>query len=63
MLNDFESKYKGTKQGVIKSFLALMPLLKEKGLEQKEGIKVCQKCSEPANQDVCQACKLLEELR
>ena len=27
MLNDFEHKYKGTKQGIVNSFLAMLPLL------------------------------------
>lgn len=60
MLNDMEHKYPGTKQGVINSFLALMPLLK--GAERRVGetIKECQQCGEPANQEVCNACKMKE---
>jgi len=46
------------------SFLALLPTLKEKAQENiyKE-IKLCKKCQEPANQDVCNACKLIEVLQ
>ncbi len=62
MLNDFEFKYKGTKQGIINSFLALLPLLKEKAKENYLPIGVCEKCEEPANQDVCNACKIAEVL-
>jgi len=59
MLNDFEQKYKGTKQGIINSFLDLLPLLKEKENETGE-ISICEKCQEPANQTVCNACKISE---
>ena len=66
MLNDFEQKYHGTKQGVIQSFLALLPTLKKKELEEtvfkNKSILLCQKCSEPANQNICQACKIKKEL-
>ena len=63
MLNNFEEKYKGTKQGIINSFLEILPLLKEKELAQnRESIKECTKCGEPANQDICNACKIMEVL-
>ncbi|MBU0456514.1 MAG: TIGR00269 family protein [Nanoarchaeota archaeon] len=60
MLNSFENRFKGTKQGIINSYLALLPLLKEtdKDLE----IKSCQICNEPANQNICNACKLKGEI-
>ena len=63
MLNDFEEKYKGTKQGIVNSFLEILPLLKEKELKMKgERIKACKNCGEPANQDICNACKIVEAL-
>ena len=64
MLNDFEKKYAGTKQGIIKSYLDILPPLKERQLKNKSRgeIKICQECGEPANKDVCNACKLVEEL-
>ena len=62
MLNDFENKYPGTKQGVVSSFLAVLPLLKGNQSE-KEPLKKCQSCGEPANQEICNACKLLEVLQ
>ncbi len=58
LLNEFENKYKGTKQGIINSFLAMLPLLREKEANQQEEIKVCEKCGEAANQEVCNACKM-----
>lgn len=60
MLNEFENKFKGTKQGIIKSFLSLLPLL-EKSEEQE--IKVCTLCGEGANQELCNACKIKEVIQ
>ena len=64
MLNDFEDKYPGTKQGIIKSYLEILPVMKEKLLKEtyRGEIKLCQECGEPANNDVCNACKLRKEL-
>ena len=66
MLNDFEEKYKGTKQGIINSFLAILPLLKEKenaANKETETIRECNNCGEPANQETCNACKMAEVLK
>jgi len=64
MLNQFESQYHGTKQGVINSFLHVLPLIKEKELNDNDKpLRSCSKCGEPANQEVCQACKIMEMLR
>lgn len=64
MLNDFEHKYKGTKQGIINSFLNILPLLKENNQRKKYGaINQCQICQEPANKEVCNACAIKEELQ
>ena len=64
MLNEFEEKYPGTKQGIIKSYLELLPILKEKLHQDKERgeIQICQNCGEPANSGMCNACKLVKEL-
>ncbi len=61
MLNNFEQKYPGTKQGIINSFLALMPGLKE-GSKDHTKIKACESCGEAANQEICNACKIKEVL-
>ena len=58
MLNEFEHKYKGTKQGIINSFLALLPLLEEKEQQAEEKIRHCQECDEAANKDLCNACEM-----
>jgi len=59
LLNDFESKYPGTKQSVVKSFLEILPLLKERF--QKEQIKTCKSCGEPANKEICRFCELMKD--
>ncbi|HIJ11717.1 TPA: TIGR00269 family protein [Candidatus Woesearchaeota archaeon] len=58
MLNKFEHKYKGTKHAIITSFLDLLPLLKERDLQQNESVKACTQCGEAANKDVCNACTM-----
>lgn len=64
MLNDFEEKYPGTKQGIINSYLDLLPLLKQNLSEKinRGEIKICQECNEPANGEICNACKLAKEI-
>ncbi len=63
LLNDFEAKYKGTKQGIINSFLDILPLLKERQRQmEKEPIRKCQECGEPAHGSICNACKIKEVL-
>jgi tRNA-5-methyluridine54 2-sulfurtransferase len=58
MLNDFENKYKGTKQGIINSFLALLPGLQEKEIAADEDIRHCSECGEAANKETCNACEM-----
>jgi tRNA-5-methyluridine54 2-sulfurtransferase len=60
MLNDFENKFKGTKQSIINSFLDILPMLKDKDKDKYLSIKSCTACKEPSNQDVCNACKMRE---
>ena len=63
MLNEFEAKYKGTKQGIVNSFLELLPLIKEKETESNETIQQCKECGEPAHGDICNACKIVGVLK
>ena len=60
-LNKLEEKYPGTKHGIVKSFLDMLPLLKKRELakpESKRTAQKCQICSEPSNNKECNACKL-----
>lgn len=61
MLNDFEKKYKGTKNSIISSFLRLLPVLKKENV--KEELKFCKKCGEVSMDELCAACKILEKLK
>jgi len=64
MLNDFEHRYKGTKQGIVNSFLDLLPLLQKKEKQMPEaGIKQCIKCQEASNKDTCNACAMKEVIQ
>jgi len=60
-LNDLENKFPGTKYSIVNSFLQTLPFLKEKFRGGE--IKICQKCSEPAANDICNACVYLEKLK
>ncbi|MBI2668777.1 TIGR00269 family protein [Candidatus Woesearchaeota archaeon] len=62
MLNDFEAKYKGTKQGIINSFLAMLPLLKEQARKQDTQVNICAECGEPAQGRICHACQIRKVL-
>jgi len=63
MLNQMEEKYPGTKTGIINYFLDVLPLLKERELSKtKSQPNKCKYCQEPSKQDICNACKLRENL-
>ena len=63
LLNEFEQKYKGTKQGIVNSFLDILPLLQEREKEAAKTIRPCIRCGEAANQEVCNACTMKEVLQ
>lgn len=60
-LYEFENKYPGRKFSVMSSFEKLLPCLKE--IYPQIELNRCEKCGEPTPRRVCQACKLLEELK
>jgi uncharacterized protein (TIGR00269 family) len=60
MLNKFEELYPGTKNSIVSSFMEILPLLKKQ--ENKIKIKKCKKCSEPSSSEICQKCKILDEI-
>jgi uncharacterized protein (TIGR00269 family) len=63
-LNAIENKLPGAKNGVVNSFLEILPLLKEHYRMKKNDrtSNYCQRCGDACSQDVCNACKLEEEL-
>ena len=60
-LYDFENKYPGRKYSVLRSFEKLIPCLKQ--MYPQIELRRCERCGEPTPRKVCQACKLLEELK
>lgn len=63
MLNDFEQQYRGTKQGIVNSFLAMLPLLQNQEKKGLPSIQQCSKCQEASNKDVCNACLMKEAIQ
>ncbi len=57
MLDAMEKTHSGTKNSIVKSFLGIMPLLKEQYKKGKIGS--CKLCKEPSATDVCNVCKIV----
>lgn len=60
-LYEFENKYPGRKFSVMSSFEKMIPCLKS--MYPQIDLNRCERCGEPTPREVCQACKLLEELK
>ncbi len=62
-LNDVEAKHAGTKLSFLRTFDAMLPVLREfverSGLT---GITECEKCGEPCSGEICKVCELLDKL-
>ena len=59
-INNMENDYPGVKNGIINSFLEIMPELR-KILKPKSKILNCKKCDEPSARPICSMCDLLEK--
>jgi len=60
MLKEFEEKYPGTLNGIVNSFLNILPYLRQK---QKGKIRLCERCGEPTMSKVCKACEIIGKLK
>nr|AQS34515.1 hypothetical protein [uncultured archaeon]AQS34537.1 hypothetical protein [uncultured archaeon] len=60
-LNMIESKLPGAKNGIVNAFLEILPMLKQY-YKNNRPFKICIKCGDPSANDICNACKLEEEL-
>jgi uncharacterized protein (TIGR00269 family) len=62
LIDSFDKKYPGTKHGIIKSFLEVLPLMKTNYSKTK--IKHCKTCKEPCSQPdlICQKCKIIKKI-
>jgi len=56
-LNEYESKNKGSKKNIIKAFLEY------EQKKQSKKIPFCKICSEPTSSDICQSCKIINQLK
>ena len=56
MLNEFEKTHTGTKSSILRSFLEILPSLKQK---YRGKANICSKCSEPSSGDICNTCKII----
>ncbi len=61
MVNNFDKKYPSTKYSIVNSFLEILPSLKKR--YKNTEIKKCIYCSEPASNEVCQACEYVKKLK
>jgi uncharacterized protein (TIGR00269 family) len=63
-LNTIENKLPGAKNGIVNSFLEILPLLKEnyKNKKEKRTFNYCKMCNDACSGEICNACKLEEEL-
>ena len=60
MLNRMEEKHPGTKFTIFRSMERIRPALE--ALAQETEIRECKLCGEPAAEEICKPCKLLQEL-
>ncbi|HLC72965.1 MAG TPA: TIGR00269 family protein [Candidatus Nanoarchaeia archaeon] len=63
LLNTWEQKYPGTKQGIVNSFLEILPSLREQFKSTRQTIGTCETCGEPAAKTFCRTCELLEKIQ
>ena len=59
LINSFEVNHPGTKYSLVNGYDTMVPLI-AKSLNMTD-VQSCQICSEPCNDIVCQACKMLEK--
>ncbi len=61
-INEIENKNPGSKNGMINAFLEVLPMLKDKYRKEKKEFSFCSKCGEPCSGEICNTCKLEDEL-
>jgi len=63
LINNMEEVYSGSKNGIVKSFLEILPELKKKYTSENKGINDCEICGEPTSKNKCQTCLYAEKIR
>ena len=63
-LDVIENKVPGIKNGIVNSFLEVLPLLKDKYRikKHKNTFNYCERCGDACSGEICNSCKLVEEL-
>jgi len=61
-LAELEKTNKNAKENIVKSFLGILPKLKNKYKKGKE-LKYCKLCREPSRNDICKTCELMKILK
>jgi len=63
-INQIEQKLPGAKNGIVNSFLEILPQLKNhyKDIKSKQVFNICKKCGDACSGEICNACRLEEEL-
>ncbi|MBI1971734.1 MAG: TIGR00269 family protein [Candidatus Aenigmarchaeota archaeon] len=60
-LNEVEAKHAGTKFSFLRTFDAMLPVLRA-SVENAPEITECENCGEPCSGEVCKVCELLDKL-
>ncbi len=69
MLNQFETRFPGTKYSILRFFEGLKPMMienakgKTKTIKESDALKECTICGEPTEKEFCMACVQLEKIR
>ena len=58
LLNDYEARNPGTKQGIVDFFISILPKIKSS--VRINGVNSCICCNEPSKEEVCNTCKILQ---
>ncbi len=64
-INAIENKLPGAKNGIVNSFLEILPTLKEhyRSQKKKRSFNYCKRCGDACSGEICNACRLEEELQ
>lgn len=62
-LSQMEKKHVEIKNAIVKSYLKIMPIIREKFSKEKNKIKKCKNCGFVSSNEECKACLLLKHLK
>lgn len=63
-LHEMEKQHPEIKNAIVRSFIQIMPLLKQKySREKNASINYCKICKEPSSEEICKRCQLVKALK